>query len=76
MGGFIFEYEGNLPQKYKKGNSVPVIRIDKNGERKEYQSLKEAAADSNTCGSNITAVLKGRRKTAGGYRWEPNLKNN
>ena len=70
VGGFIFAYEGDDLSWYKNNQKRGVARISKDGERVEFETLKEAAQASNTCGSNITKVLKGERKTAGGYRWE------
>lgn len=44
----------------------PVIRGD--GER--FRSIQEAIESVELCsGSSISAVLKGRNKTAGGYTW-------
>ena len=70
VGGFIFTYEGDDLSWYKNKQKRGVARIAKNGERVEFETLKEAALASNTCGSNITKVLNGQRKTAGGYKWE------
>ena len=36
---------------------------------KEYNSISEAENNTNISHSNIVACLKGRRNTAGGYRW-------
>lgn len=45
----------------------PVIRIDPNtGERTRFSSIKETGA----IGKNVSSVIKGKRKTAGGFYWE------
>ena len=49
------------------GNSVKVKCIETNI---VFDTLKEAAAWANTSRQNITGVLRGRQKTAGGYHWE------
>ena len=36
---------------------------------KEYDSIIEASKENNIKHSNISRVLAGRRKTAGGYEW-------
>lgn len=70
VGGYIFTYEGDDLTWYKNNQKKGVVRISKNGEEIEFETLKEAAENSNTCGANISKVLKGQRKTAGGYRWK------
>ena len=49
--------------------STPVLRIDSNGNTKEYYSIHNAARDTSTYYQNIWNVCKGNRKTAGGYKW-------
>lgn len=47
----------------------PIVRIDKNGERKEYYSIHEAARD---IGGNIGGIWKaatGKIKQSSGYKW-------
>ncbi len=36
----------------------------------EYRTVKEAEANTNICYTNICNVCNGKRKTAGGFKWE------
>lgn len=49
----------------------PVAKLNKDTEEiiQVYTSIKEAEKDTPT-GKHITDVCKGRRKTAGGYKWK------
>lgn len=49
--------------------SIPVYAIDAWGEETWYPSTREAGRQLMLDPSRITAVLKGRQKTAGGYRF-------
>ena len=49
--------------------SIPIIAIDPWGEEYQYPSAHEAARQLNLDQSGITGVLRGRRKTIGGYRF-------
>lgn len=42
----------------------------------EYNSISEAEKENNISHANIVACLKGRRNTAGGYRWSYDKKDN
>lgn len=46
-----------------------VIRTDQNGNEYRYSSIQEAAKAINSNTGNICNCLKGKRKTAGGYKW-------
>ena len=46
---------------------VPIVAIDRDGNEYRYPSAKEAARQLNIVSSSVTAVLRGERKTAGGY---------
>lgn len=49
----------------------PVIQYHRNGEYiKSWASSKDAGDALNIVNTSITAVCKGRRKTAGGFKWE------
>lgn len=50
--------------------SMSVIQIKPNGERIEYPSQQEAERQTGISQSNISNVLKDKRKKAGGCRWE------
>ena len=52
------------------GQSKSVIKIDKNGNEKEYHSGKEAERQTGIHDGNISLVCCGKRKTAGGFRWK------
>ena len=47
-----------------------LAQFQKLGQRHIFLLDTKAARQSGTCPSNIAKVLKGERKTAGGYRWE------
>lgn len=49
---------------------IPVVAIDGWGNRERYSSAREAGRQLNIDQSHITAVLRGRRNTACGYRFE------
>lgn len=47
-----------------------VIQYDKKMNKiKEYKTISEASRETNIFNSSISAVCKGKRKTAGGYIW-------
>lgn len=58
-------------QKGEKRNSLAkgVTRISDSGEEKKYRTLQEAADDSGVFHQNISKVLSGKRKHAGGFQW-------
>lgn len=70
VNGYIFTYEGDDFSWHEKKNVRKVIRISKNGEETIFNTIKEAAVASGTNSPNIVKVLKGERKTAGGYYWK------
>ena len=49
-----------------------VLQIDKNTGLilKEFQTIKEAAESISVHPTSVLGVIKGRRKTSGGYKWE------
>ena len=54
----------------------PVIQLSLDGkEIKRFAGIKEASQQTGVQDSNITNMLKGNRKTAGGYLWKYNVKN-
>lgn len=57
---------------HKPSNPKAVVRIDPKGSMPviSYTSITEAAVQNNTYTSSIIAVLKGRRKTSGGFIWK------
>lgn len=73
--GFQWRYE--LYDKIEKYNpltpsresqSIKIAEIDKFGNIiKEYNSIRDASREINTCNSNITAVLKGKYKQIKGH---------
>lgn len=52
---------------YIKEKRIPIIAIDKAGNKREFISLLEAAKKLNVDVSAICRVVRGKRKTAGGY---------
>lgn len=61
-------------RRIKEAKSLPVVQFSLNGDAlKTYSSITEAVQDLGkniSGGSNITAVCKGRKKTAYGYIWK------
>ena len=47
----------------------PVVKINGN-ERIVYRSLRTAEKQTGVCSDNISRVCRGRRATAGGFKWE------
>ena len=54
----------------RKKHSIPVLQILGETIIKKYPSAKEAELDLNIGKGDITKVIKGKRKTAGGYNWK------
>lgn len=76
--GTANERRGRSISKAKKGKSqpwvaesrgIPVVAIDGWGNETEYPSAREAARRLDLDQSTITAVVNGRKKTCGGYRF-------
>lgn len=55
---------------YNGANHISVIRIDKMGNKVKYHSISQASRDNSISIANICYCCKGKRKTAGGYKWE------
>lgn len=67
--GFIWRFAGDKDVKYKNGKSI--IKYDCNGNFiEEYINIASAAKENNICITSITNCLKGRSKTAGGFKWK------
>lgn len=69
---------GGCPKcRHKQGGSVksekaayPIIQLDLKGNYiREWSSIKEAKTTLNISGSTISAVIKGKAKSAGGFKW-------
>lgn len=54
----------------KKTSNKQVIRISPSGKVEIFATLTEAAEKSGTTKCNISACCKGKRKSAGGYKWQ------
>lgn len=62
---------GNRNKKIAKRLGMTIVSIDKNGNKKIYTSISEAARKLGVNGiGNISKVLSGNSKTAYGYKWE------
>ena len=49
---------------------IPIIQLSPNGKYiTEFESATEASRQLNLLNNNISACCRGKRKTAGGYRW-------
>ena len=53
-----------------RASSTPCKCISAYGIETKYDSINEASRVTGVAASNISAVCNGKRKTAGGYRWE------
>lgn len=66
----------NLKDCYKNGYNSHlkkrILRIDKQGNKKEYNSVREASLDVKGNENAISNVLKNRAKTSAGYFWKYN----
>lgn len=47
-----------------------VVRIDKNGNKKNYKTITEASIDTGIYHGSISRCCSGQRNTAGGFKWE------
>ena len=56
----------------KKGKLKPVIMLEKNTLKviDEFNSIREAERKTNIQHSSISKVCKGKKKSAGGYKWK------
>lgn len=64
---FTEEVKKKIGEKQK----LPIIQCDKNGTMiKEYSSIREAAKEIGVYSPNITACLKGKRKSLRGFVWK------
>jgi hypothetical protein len=72
--GFIFTYGDEKPKEYidkRILNIKPVLKFNVDGIfLEEYGSIKEASKINNTQQTSISANLRGKYKTAGGYVWK------
>jgi len=61
----------NMIHSYKQGRTTKgrkIIRLGK--EEKIYNKITEASIDNSINKANISQCLRGRSKTAGGYKWK------
>lgn len=79
-GGYIWRYKNEpisseelekikTDTKFKSCNKRAVYRIDKDGSKTWYESVRDAARQNKIHNSSIHAVCSGERCTAGGYKW-------
>ena len=76
-GGFVWKYSSDKGISfnhknivYKKQGCKPIVQYDLSGNVvAEYASIAEASKENNLERTNIIACLKGRIKTAYGYKW-------
>lgn len=63
----------NWIQKMRESHCKSILQFDENNNLiKEWSSMKEAN-DAGFIGTNINACIKGRRKTASGFKWRYKL---
>ena len=70
-GGYYWYFKGEeLVIRKNKTAGIPVVGINvKTGEEAEYESASRAAKTLGISKASITACCKGKRSTAGGYKW-------
>jgi hypothetical protein len=75
-GGYMWAY-GSLVQINSKyittntSNKHPVVQYDLHGNTiAEFESVSEAARETNTYRSSLVQMLSGKSKTAGGFTWK------
>jgi hypothetical protein len=65
---FIYCYKDDkFEKRFRNKKMYPVIRIDYNGDEKEYESATEASIDNNTTVIRIASVCSGDRFQSGGF---------
>lgn len=72
-GGFMWRYylKNAIPPYEKDIDTIAVLQYDIQGNFiAEYKSLEEAQKITGAARQDIYKVNKGKRKTAGGYKWE------
>ena len=76
--GYIFTYVDEEPEKYidnRRLKTISVLKYNINGDLlNEYSSINEASFLNKTQQTSISANLRGKNKTAGGFVWK--YKNN
>jgi len=64
-------YSGVKVGTSKKNTLIPVDQYTKRGEfMATHESIAIASRETGACGTSISAVCKGNRKTAGKFKWE------
>lgn len=57
-------------EKMANAKKKPIVQLSKDGEFiRKFDSAKDVKEELNIDNSNIVACMKGRQKTAGGYKW-------
>jgi hypothetical protein len=76
-GGYIWMYSDGIQQPHiyqsngGSGKKIAVIKMDLDGKELEtYLSVSEAERMCNIFGTSISAVCRGKNKTAGGFKWK------
>ena len=76
-GGYKWSYSKDIPQELKesKGQKKQIAQYDLNNNLiKIYESITAANKETGISISNISEVCKGKRKTAGKFKWKYYLK--
>lgn len=62
---FMYKHYGKLHH-----NSIPIVQLTMNGEFiREWECMHEPERELGITASKICAVIKGHRKSCGGYKW-------
>jgi len=49
---------------------LKIVRISDNGDRKIYNSVREATIENNLAKTGIRGTLSGKQASSGGFKWE------
>jgi hypothetical protein len=64
-------FKGRVPVQMVESNKRVVQQFTLEGQFiREFDSIKQAEEETNTCHGKISLVCKGKRKSAGGYIWK------
>lgn len=71
-GGFVWCFEGDHPTKPINNRKVKIIQLDKVTLKKLklFESIADASKDVKVDSSSITKCCRGKKNSAGGFKWK------
>lgn len=66
----FIEFKINSTQNKRQRKGKYIIQLDKKEIINKFISIRDASRKTNTPSSNISSVVNGNRKTAGGFKWK------